>query len=281
MSIKLGDDKLSHIYKYRPLVDTDGKSIYHSTLRLLKFGELFFSKPSLFNDPFDSKVDYDTTATDDEINKYLVRIGFGFKGRNNLMDQIKKGVFDPATFAPEGGTGYADLAKIYCLSKDEKNILMWSHYAKDHTGICIGIRTHIWGNSLCIKVKDGYVQPIDGNTTNFLPLIYVEYNEDKPTPYKFFTGPREDLSPFFISKSKLWEYENEMRLIIPYSCLRGNPVCIDTSEIGEIIFGLKTPANLIREVKEIVSTYPDNGKNTSLYKCVEVKGKYAIDKIGI
>jgi hypothetical protein len=173
---------------------------------------------------------------------------------------------------------HADLTKIFCLSLDEKNILLWSHYAKDHTGICIGLNVHIWGNSLNLKVKPGYVNPIAGFNNNLLPGIYVNYSKDKPCPYNNFIHPQEKLEPFFYTKSNLWEYEQEVRIILMNSFIRKNPICVDTSEIGEIIFGLKTSDKQIELVKDIVKNYPDGGRHVNLYKCVEVKGQYALDK---
>jgi hypothetical protein len=57
-------------YKYRPLIDdTKSSGINENTLRLLEHGELYFSKPKDFNDPFDCKIEYDTDISIKDIEK--------------------------------------------------------------------------------------------------------------------------------------------------------------------------------------------------------------------
>jgi len=284
MSIKQGDETRQFLYKYRPLAGDTPTEINKNTLAILEKGELYFSKPSDFNDPFDAKIDYDTNATDSEMRCYFNRLKNQFLDSiysqfdiDVLITKIENGNVDKSIFAP-GVSMSADNTKILCLSKDEKNILMWSHYAQNHAGICIGIRVSNYQNTLCIKVKDGYTRSVAG-MKNLLPLHYVEYTADKPSPYNIFTGREDDLEPFFYQKCKLWEYEQEMRIILPDSLIIYNPIRIEQSEIGEIIFGLKAPQPLIDKVTNIVNTFTTNGNKVALYKCKDVKGKYGIDKI--
>jgi hypothetical protein len=195
----------------------------------------------------------------------------------NIIERIKRKELRLSDFAPNNA--YADLVNIFCLSRDEKNILLWSHYAKDHTGICIGFNVHIWGESMNIKVKPGCTNPIAGFENNLLPVIHVNYTTNKPDPYNHFIHTREKLEPYFYTKSHLWEYEQEVRIILMDSLIIKNPICIDIAEIGEIIFGLKTSDKQIALVKDIIDHYPDNGRHINLYRCIEVKGQYALDKI--
>jgi hypothetical protein len=280
MSIKPEDMDRQFLYKYRPLIGTSYSEINQNTLKILKYGELYFAKPSQFNDPFDSKITYDTNANELELRAYFSRIlpqfGKSLSDVDIILEKIKRKEINLSDFAP--ANSYADLSNILCLSRDEKNILLWSHYAKDHTGICIGLNVHIWGNSMNIKIKPGYTNPIAGINNNLLPAVYINYSNDKPEAYNHFTDGPEKLEPYFYTKSKLWEYEKEVRIILMNSLITKNPVCIEQIEIGEIIFGLKTPDLLIEKVKDIVRTYPDNGVHTKLYKCIEMKESYAINK---
>jgi hypothetical protein len=280
MSLRYDDQKRRFLYKYRSLHGTSSSEINDSTRKMLENGELYFAKPSQFNDPFDSKIDYDTSADEAQLKIFFSRVlpmyGKPLSDIDNIIERIRKKEIKLSDFAPKNG--YADLANIFCLSRDEKNILLWSHYAKDHTGICIGFNVHIWGESMNIKVQSGYTKPIAGFSNNLLPVVYVNYSNDKPEPYNHFIHDSNKLEPYFYTKSNLWEYEQEVRIILMDSLIIKNPIRIDTTEIGEIIFGLKTPDKKIELVKNIINHYPSNGKNINLYKCIEAKGHYALDK---
>ncbi|GHT93812.1 hypothetical protein FACS1894140_6910 [Spirochaetia bacterium] len=280
MSLKPGDEKRAFLYKYRNLIGATPTQIDVNTQKILENGELYFAKPSQFNDPFDSKIDYDTNADETQIRAYFTRVlptfGRPLNDIDGIITRIKKGEIQLSDFAPHNP--YADLANIFCLSLDEKNILLWSHYAKDHTGICIGFKIHIWGNSMNIQAKPGYANPIAGFSDNLLPVVHVDYSATKPSAYNHFIHDVDKLEPFFRQKSSHWAYEQEVRIILMNSFLRKNPVCVDTAEIGEIIFGIKTPDIQIDLVKDILKRYPDGGRNVKLYKCIEIKGEYALDK---
>lgn len=80
--------------------------------------------------------------------------------------------------------------RIYCLTEDPLSTLMWSHYAADHTGICLEF--HL-SNLLFMKVRG------------------VAYNEQFPaiTPNEFFDRALE----MILTKAQCWEYEREFRLV--------------------------------------------------------------------
>lgn len=280
MSIRPGDESLRCLYKYRELSGSRPDGLNANTVKLLEDGELFFSKPSAFNDPFDSKVDYDTNASENEIRDYLHRQRLPHYLIDNVLQQIKAGAVNLKAFSFHGASGYADLLNIFCLSKTATNILMWSHYAKDHTGICIGLKVHIAGNSLNVKVSPNQVLPLyAGHSNSLIPAVYVEYDDAKPKPYNIFKSDYNDLSPFFLRKSKLWEYEEELRLMVFDRLMIQNPVQVPKSELLEITFGLKSDPKLIQKVRDIVAGYPNGGKDVEFYKCVEVGGKYAVTRI--
>lgn len=277
MSIKPGDENLKFLYKYRPLADDScDDKINKNTLKILENGELFLSKPSDFNDPFDSKIDYDNNASEKEIEDFVISQGFQSDIARITINKIKNGELNIRDLSPKK---VEDLLRILCLSKVENNILMWSHYAKDHTGICIGIKVHIYSNSLNIKVLPGYLLPCtDALSKNFIPAKYVDYKNDKPSPVNLFNQDKEKVKPFLERKSALWDYEAELRIVLSDTLLLKNPICIEKTEIGEVIFGLKTSPELEKIVYNIVKEYPGFGTTTNIFKCAEVPGRYAIKK---
>lgn len=82
---------------------------------------------------------------------------------------------------------------IFCLSEVNDDILMWSHYANGHTGVCLEYST---SNSKLFGCE----------------ITKIEYAED----YPFFSN-RDEINmewtkKFISTKSKRWEYEKEWRI---------------------------------------------------------------------
>jgi hypothetical protein len=282
MSIKLGDENIKVMYKYRTLTTNFGE-INKNTLGILENGILHFSKPSTFNDPFDSKIEYDLTANEDQIRKYIKKLnreygGLRYINENDFIVNWKTGRTKISDILPSGSE-YLDSIRIYCLSKDEKNILMWSHYGSDHTGICIGFRTNILLNAFTVKFNSGCVKRISMLDDGVLPLKYVEYAHDRPKPFNPIIDDTSVIEPFMFYKSKFWEYEKELRIILHKNLILNKPITIDKNEIVEIVFGIKTNDNEINFIKDLVTkNYPNSGKNVALYKCEMMPGKYELTK---
>jgi hypothetical protein len=282
MSIKLGDENIKIMYKYRTLSVDSGK-INKNTLGILENGTLHFSKPSTFNDPFDSKIEYDLTANEDQIRKYIKKLNREYGGlrcinENDFIVNWKTGRTKISDILPSRSE-YLDSIKIYCLSKNEKNILMWSHYGLDHTGICIGFRVNILLNAFTIKFNSGFVKKIPMLDDGVLPLKYVEYAYDRPKPFNPIIDDTSVIEPFMFYKSKLWEYEKELRVILHKNLILHEPITIDKNEIVEIVFGVKTNDKEINFIKDLViKNYPNGGKDVALYKCEMIPGKYELTK---
>ena len=143
--------------------------------------------------------------------------------------------------------------KNYTLEGDaNKNLLMWSHYAKSHKGICI-----------CYKVKQSLL--IDKKLENkdiTKSCFSVKYEDEK---FNFTNIENMNLSikEIFALKSKAWEYENEMRLISynknnddDYQDIKLN----SDANIHSIYFGYKCDEKNINEIKKIID------KDVKLYK---------------
>jgi hypothetical protein len=84
---------------------------------------------------------------------------------------------------------------VCCLSEVDDNHLMWSHYASDHQGFCVGLdETQLDG-----------LQGLIGQGP-------VKYQSDAPR-FRYYIDPPQLLEKqVFACKSKLWEYEREYRI---------------------------------------------------------------------
>lgn len=91
--------------------------------------------------------------------------------------------------------------RIYCLACDPLSTLMWSHYGRNHTGICLEF--HV-GNDLFTRVKG------------------VSYEEEFPSivPTEMYQRVLDAILP----KAKCWSYEEEFRLIGSPKLPQGNPL---------------------------------------------------------
>ena len=89
---------------------------------------------------------------------------------------------------------YRHQVGLYCLTERNDSILMWSHYAADHTGYCLEFEatdyTPVFGTAQRVSYADTY------------PMI------------NFYNTPDEDkLGLSFLTKFTDWSYEREWRII--------------------------------------------------------------------
>ncbi len=107
---------------------------------------------------------------------------------------------------------------ICSLTDDPLNILMWTHYAKGHRGFCVGI------NMREVMPILGYHQNVDRGVffkkvtyQDRLPSInmfdIVSKDLDATVEDNFVQAQRA-INTFLSTKTKLWENENEYRLIL-------------------------------------------------------------------
>lgn len=137
--------------------------------------------------------------------------------------------------------------KIFCLSLERENHLMWSHYADSHKGICIGYLI----NYLPKSIGWGEVNYFSKNS-DFYRM--AQYNDAGLIHAGLY------------SKNELWEYEKEVRLVsvnlnknenkvnyheepIPIHLLQEE--CIH-AYISEIILGIHFPDEHLPLIKSVV-----------------------------
>jgi len=270
------------VYKYRAF---NPNNDYH--LNILKKGELWFADPNSFNDPFDCKVEYKSkdefsfSEKEQALKDFIQRHPEAPQQKfdNNMFDIIYDKVYEDEK----------NILRVLSLCEDEKNILMWSHYANNHEGFCVGFKTYTHQNAaednLFIKIKkdqisEDSIQIAAGIDSTLIPLIPVVYSDDKPTPRVPLSANTEGIEKYFIQKSAQWSYEKELRAVLWNGFIKkeNKPIAIDKNEIAEIIFGLKSKSVFKEEVINIVSSYSIKPK---IYECGYVKGKYAVEKVEV
>lgn len=91
------------------------------------------------------------------------------------------------------------------LSKVNDSILMWTHYCYNHKGICIGLDLDKVMESVPPMFGTTYVKPI---------VLDVQYHDiiERPSGYHAMGI----FNYQWQTKAKEWEYEQEVRLIMPH-----------------------------------------------------------------
>jgi len=158
----------------------------------------------------------------------------------NIMLEITK---DIKRIAPEVSNEIRSLlsdTRILCVSERNDSVLMWSHYAENHTGVVI---------------KFLALEKIDS------PLILaqpVRYSREMPQlSYGFLMdsklGSKAIVDTLILSKSDDWAYEKEWRVWRTWSDKAREYYLLsyDPEEVGEVYLGCKMADSQRAKILEI------------------------------
>lgn len=276
----------SYMVEVDPNIFFKYTSIDKYTIPNLENQELYFSHPSEFNDPFDSKYNLIYKGERDDWVHFLRKNGKGnpIEINHTIENQIKKGVLKNKkgnilfNHQKKGLRIFNDnmqsindeeSLRACCFSKDKDNILMWSHYANEHKGIC-----------LCFKSKQidkGNFLVLDSDQH---PLFPVKYDVNLPKQVNMLSNYNpKDLMDFVCTKYCDWKYEKEYRLILFFKNFDGKfTKNFRKQDLEGIIFGLNTPIEDIENIYDTIKTnYLQEGIRVNFYRAQAIKGKYAIN----
>src|SRR4030042_874793 len=115
--------------------------------KIFTHNEIYFSSPDGFNDPFDSKPHLTDYGTLKERKLYLCKMyqkKYPKKSKEDILADVEMEIITKGRdgIVLEEALGKAvELMRnklgICCFTKIRDNILMWAHYAKQHTGFCL------------------------------------------------------------------------------------------------------------------------------------------------
>jgi len=214
---------LQYFYKY--------VNLYDGVNHILKENTFKFSDPLDFNDPFDCNeqlihVTIDKKKEREIIEEASLKFNVSRKDKRKLL--IKAG--NPKTYTDALKEKKKDY-KVSCFSEIPDEILMWSHYADKHRGLCIKFELDF----MC----DDYV---------FYPVNYISEVQTVDgmanTPFVFY---------YFVTvKANRWAYEKEIRAVSK----TGNSIIhYHKQAVKEIIFGCNvktaTIESTIRDIKRM------------------------------
>lgn len=176
------------------------------TAQILTDSLLYFPSPSTFNDPFDCRVHFNFTATDEEIQRYYMRLLRKIAPAASPAKRLKKARqdmnrFDRTSFLENITRALQeDVNKVGVLSLSavQDNVLMWSHYAAGHSGICLRFDVSAAIEFFGIAQK-------------------VIYASEYPKVELLSASPEDKVKALLMTKANEWSYENEWRIFNHHS----------------------------------------------------------------
>lgn len=206
--------------------------------------QAWYSKPETFNDPFDCHLNFDDTIPSDKYEK-CIRWQLKCEGRSEeqIERDIRKLISQDGAVNNDAKQALDNIAEstlevirnigVYCLSEVNANVTMWSHYAGNHSGICLGV----------LISEDVFVEKV-----TYVPKApKVNFSE------LLNDGPMKNDYKWIFSKHHDWQNEKEWRIVVQ----QGNQLLPLPGKIKTVIFGLRMNNDRKGIIQEILKGETD------------------------
>jgi hypothetical protein len=211
--------------------------------------------PTTFNDPFEFKVAFDFDAEEEVIRRRYVednpdnveadyvkwREGFTWNFKWWLAQETRRKLM-----APFG---------VICFTTIEDNHLLWSHYAAQHKGFCVGLD-----------------ESITQSMTGVQRCGPVKYQREAPKFRYYYDSPDTFAEKVFAYKSDRWAYESEYRIVLD----RQGDVAFPERGLREVILGCRAYS----ELREYADNHPTS-LDITFFQMVEDFADYSLKKVSI
>jgi|APSaa5957512535_1039671.scaffolds.fasta_scaffold32328_1 hypothetical protein len=267
----------SSLFKYRPI------NLY--TLESIRDNYLYFNEASMFNDPFDCMLNIYYDGGGKDFDSYFTRMGLDNIPDKNQMKEALKNYGSRCSLAFRNKTLVNQ--RILSLSSKNDEILLWSHYADEHKGICLEYETlEMYDDNK--SIHGIYFDPLQVNyrnetlaTNNLLFASKVNYDDKLPKKHNLLTGDQSEfikkLEDFIFTKYSKWNYEEEWRIFLHKENISSNNcVKLAPSILKGIIFGMRTTKRDIINVQTFLSQN-QNTSNVKISKTIPQPNSYAIN----
>lgn len=237
MAIEIRKSMPDSLFKYRRFDDYLSDNLK---------GIIYRSKVSDFNDPFDCLVNFD-------IDRFIL----SDIGKRKLKEKFPivnwDDIGDVRDLKMEIIQGFQKDIRVACFSETFDSILMWSHYAQNHSGYCIEYDMN--------KVSTGH---------NFFPIIYSSERNDiteEMIENQYTVGLRS-----ILYKALEWEYEKEWRVYKIISENNGDRKLNIKKSIKAIYLGARCSKENEKKIKELIPNIPIYRMKISEEKYKLIKG---------
>jgi Protein of unknown function (DUF2971) len=234
---------------------------------VLREGRIRFTQPAQFNDPFESRpylgglLDSETMERVSKLE--AKRLGMPDEMRREIMERSqspdRKRIVTELMMQILGGAIGPVTSGILSLTEKYDNLLMWAHYAAQHTGYVIEI-----------DMAHEFWKAFDGANVERGPdaLRKVAYSEHRPGR----GGVGLSVTDVYFTKSVKWAYEQEWRILRNVGDadhtmnIEGKlPIYLYSfpkESVKTILLGCRVSDTLRESVLEIVRTTPEYAKTT-------------------
>lgn len=246
---KVFGSTLGKEYLYRFIPPPGDNPKYHKLLEeLITNNRISPSFPSRLNDPFDCKTIFTTKdATVEDLDLYIdTSVGKYGSPKDKLLAPIakKKARQDPKDAIERLRFHYTrvvmnelDERRIlsfshYSSPKEPNDQIMWSHYAYGHRGFCFQFNRQVLiDNFICKKIT---------------------YINNYPSLKEIAKSEGEELAKLILfRKSTRWAYENEWRVMVPYSLLKNDLLELPCDALTGVILGCESNPNDLKLIMKL------------------------------
>lgn len=223
-------------YKYRSM---QGDAI-RWVERIVLQNELYFSRALDFNDPFDMRPTLSFEASHETRVNDFMRLLRERKPKlspaqmNSMAQKLVSAAFSPTNFNETTTSMHTQITEmlteqvgVFCVSSKRDDILMWSHYADSHSGVCL---------------------EFDEECPLMMQAQKVIYSEFRRPINRYLDSHSAMAEKALQTKSSHWEYEEEWRSLR----LDGGPGAVKfrPEHLTGIILGARASQATIDKVSE-------------------------------
>lgn len=198
-------------------------------------------------------------------------------GVNCIIVEVKRSLDKyPSVTVPEWqrcAKVWRDHSIVLCLSECFKNILMWSHYAKNHEGVVLGFSAARSSYlQMAQSVRYQLTMPKANTQEQIVDFLTGELD---PGAFDF----KEVANKQILTKACCWSYERECRVVLD-GHLHGVPevkkrvvLPFSPCELTKIYLGRNASEETKRFVLERAPDFP----NAEIYRVKALEREYALD----
>lgn len=259
MRLRYGKDLSRFLYKYRGMSgDYDKQNlrdmIVYSVLRL--------SSPATFNDPYEMFVHIVVEGSREQRLERFSQIAAQQaptaspeQRGETVRVLMERSDLAHAERCQQSLAGIRQRSGVFCFAGDPRSVLMWSHYAENHRGVCLQFE----------RMKD------------FLTLghaVRVDYREDLPV-VNWIVNFHRDVKHVLLAKHPSWNYEQERRITSIDNANRYLQLRPDA--LTGIVFGCRIPASHLEFIDSLLTERKTLGAPpVKTYVATQHKTKYRL-----
>jgi hypothetical protein len=223
------------------------------------------NSPEGFNDPFDTapavKSNFDSTSVQQQ---WSALSKDPWSNKNLTTDQIAKilllketGVDLKTTAAklnPNILRSAVELKRnvgVSCFTERADNLLLWSHYAGQHSGFCVEfLRRNSESSGLRFAARVSYADQRPAIELSTVMAAFRESREGSAPEAERIK--QQYINAQFFTKSSDWSYEQEWRIAL--TRMAGTYLSFDASEVKAVFLGARSSEETQAKIKNALSS---------------------------